>query len=80
MRRMMIMFDRCPFAYCQYKTSSGYCMFTCCINPAVLRKTYPISYGSFKPQNQNPCQYCSNNPANGGSGICHCILGGMTWV
>ena len=23
----------------------------------------------------NPCQNCSNNPQNGGSGICHCILG-----
>lgn len=21
------------------------------------------------------CKYCSNNPANGGSGFCHCILG-----
>lgn len=21
------------------------------------------------------CRMCSNNPANGGSGICHCILG-----
>ena len=21
------------------------------------------------------CQYCSNHPSNGGSGICHCILG-----
>ena len=21
------------------------------------------------------CRQCSNNPANGGSGICHCILG-----
>lgn len=21
------------------------------------------------------CEYCSNNPRNGGSGICHCILG-----
>ena len=21
------------------------------------------------------CKQCSNNPANGGSGICHCILG-----
>ena len=21
------------------------------------------------------CKYCSNNPANGGSGICHCIIG-----
>lgn len=22
-----------------------------------------------------PCQKCSNHPSNGGSGICHCILG-----
>ena len=21
------------------------------------------------------CKHCSNNPKNGGSGICHCILG-----
>lgn len=23
----------------------------------------------------DPCEHCSNNPKNGGSGICHCILG-----
>lgn len=23
----------------------------------------------------SPCDNCSNNPKNGGSGICHCILG-----
>ena len=23
----------------------------------------------------SPCQTCSNNPANGGSGICNCTLG-----
>ena len=22
-----------------------------------------------------PCRNCSNHPSNGGSGICHCILG-----
>ena len=27
--------------------------------------------------NNNVCASCSNNPANGGSGICHCILGGI---
>lgn len=21
------------------------------------------------------CKYCTNHPSNGGSGICHCILG-----
>lgn len=24
-----------------------------------------------------PCHTCSNNPANGGSGICNCVLGGL---
>lgn len=23
----------------------------------------------------NACENCSNNPKNGGTGICHCILG-----
>lgn len=23
----------------------------------------------------SPCKYCGNNPANGGNGICNCILG-----
>jgi hypothetical protein len=23
----------------------------------------------------DPCSHCGNNAANGGSGICHCILG-----
>lgn len=25
----------------------------------------------------SPCVNCSNNPANGGSGICNCVLGGL---
>ena len=25
--------------------------------------------------NNQYCQTCNNNPANGGTGICHCILG-----
>ena len=25
-----------------------------------------------------PCRNCSNHPSNGGSGICHCILGIQT--
>ena len=23
------------------------------------------------------CRFCSNHPLNGGSGVCHCILGGI---
>ena len=30
---------------------------------------------SDKAYDGSPCQHCSNNPINGGSGICHCILG-----
>ena len=26
-------------------------------------------------QTAKACEYCQNNPKNGGSGICHCILG-----
>ena len=25
----------------------------------------------------DPCRNCANHPSNGGSGICHCILGSM---
>ena len=41
---------------------------------------YEKAYSYFKDNsfslfNSNPCQHCSNNPANGGSGVCYCILG-----
>ena len=26
-------------------------------------------------QNRQACKYCQNNPKNGGSGVCQCILG-----
>lgn len=26
-------------------------------------------------QNRQACKYCPNNPKNGGSGVCQCILG-----
>lgn len=34
-----------------------------------------------EPFSYNPCQNCSNNPKNGGSGICNCTLGlpKMSW-
>lgn len=28
-----------------------------------------------QPYQALPCTHCSNNPNNGGSDICHCILG-----
>lgn len=38
----------------------------------------PFGEGSYDISTSNatiPCRICSNNPANGGSGICFCILG-----
>lgn len=32
-------------------------------------------YNYTKQEEYSPCDSCSNNPKNGGSGICHCILG-----
>ena len=34
--------------------------------------TVSTSADSYIPEN---CKNCSNHPSNGGSGICHCILG-----
>ena len=38
---------------------------------------YPME--SFNLHNRGSCERCTNNPSNGGSGICHCILGAMQW-
>lgn len=62
---------RIPFGgnsnYETYKSNAG--------NIIALRHT-PI-----KPSDifykSSPCANCSNNPANGGSGICNCVLGGL---
>lgn len=35
---------------------------------------YKYTHPSDINYESNPCTHCSNNPANGGSGICHCIL------
>ena len=32
------------------------------------------------PFGSSACQNCANNPKNGGSGIGHCTLGGVTWA
>ena len=65
------MLGMCPYD-CNNKTEHGYCRSTGCINP----KYAQIIFWS---HNQNtfpsPCQNCRNNPVNGGSGVCHCMLG-----
>ena len=67
------MFESCPHL-CFNKTSDGRCRTTTCINPYFQ---FDMLYGKRKITAPNPCQNCSNNPVNGGSGICFCTLGGV---
>lgn len=39
-----------------------------------------LDYSHINSYKQSPCDGCSNSPKNGGSGICHCILGQMNVV
>ena len=32
-------------------------------------------YSLWNSDSSDPCEHCPNNPKNGGSGVCHCILG-----
>lgn len=44
-------------------------------------KTYTSGHAPIAPVDitykSSPCANCSNNPTNGGSGICLCVLGGL---
>ena len=67
------MMEKCPYD-CKNKTEYGYCKTTVCINLAYQGKRY--GDWNFVPKMfKHPCQNCPNNPRNGGSGICHCVLG-----
>ena len=44
-----------------------------CPNCANIERPYYSQY--YNNLYQNPCFNCANYPANGGSGVCHCILG-----
>lgn len=39
------------------------------------KKEIPITITYNYSNRQNPCANCSNNPNNGGTGICHCVIG-----
>ena len=45
-------------------------------NSTVPLKTIPnkVNIVSVVYESGNPCKNCSNNPQNGGSGICNCTL------
>ena len=70
------MFGPCPYP-CNNKSNFGYCLTTACTNP---HYQYIVFYDNSNNQFPAPCRNCSNNPANGGTGICHCWLGYQTIV
>ena len=48
------------------------------IDKAKLQQTLFDPQIIVTPFGSSACQNCTNNPKNGGSGICHCTLGGVT--
>lgn len=40
----------------------------------IVERCVPVQSSDSAFEN-SACKYCSNNPRNGGSGICHCIMG-----
>ena len=62
---------------------TGYSSNSTCLPPDIegCRRVYTrlqdpvVSEQSGKFNENNPCKNCPNHPDNGGSGICHCILG-----
>lgn len=57
---------RIPFGEGSYDISTS--------NATMVRRYVPVQPSDSR-YNASPCRTCSNNPANGGSGICFCILG-----
>lgn len=43
-------------------------------NPVWIERYVPMQ-PTDAAYDSSSCKYCSNNPRNGGSGVCHCILG-----
>lgn len=42
----------------------------------LVRKNYvEANYNYLMQQAKNACVRCANNPSNGGSGVCNCMLG-----
>ena len=43
----------------------------------IIRIPYGGNSYDFTPA---ACKHCSNHPNNGGSGVCHCIIGNMSYI
>ena len=65
---------------CKYRLPCGWCdrKNEMCIYKQVISKnneTLKEKYGLWDSDSNDPCEHCPNNPKNGGSGICNCIIG-----
>ena len=47
------------------------------LDDLTLLNNYNLEDVTINSFEQPACKHCSNNPANGGSGICQCTLGGQ---
>lgn len=87
----MIIIETCPICghdlsdtvLCTYppkpRKTCSWCGWPWTCEPEEVKRV-PFGGNSYTPDNSfafksNPCHTCSNNPANGGSGICLCTLG-----
>ena len=63
---------------CKLADSFGYCQEPVCIKTLqyLLRNNNSEIVNTYL---QPVCVNCPNNPKNGGSGICNCILGQIPW-
>ena len=59
----------------QRKIYCSNCGWSITTRDEIFKIPYQTETTSFVPE---ACRHCSNHPSNGGSGICHCTLGGFT--
>lgn len=72
---------------CKYKLPCGWCdrknemciyeQETIANSQSILtnNETLKERYGLWDSDSNDPCEHCPNNPKNGGSGVCNCIVG-----
>ena len=70
------MICRCPICGSEMDSFTNYYM---CLKCGVVVLNFQPSSDTIVVNSNIPaaCRNCSNHPVNGGSGVCHCILGSL---
>lgn len=61
--------------YDKIKNSKEFCGYEKFILISGLQQMDKTNYEITSPSESDTCKGCANNPRNGGSGVCNCILG-----